>query len=343
MPTFNTIIEKLIAQKDLSEEEAQFSMNEIMEGKFTPVQIASYLTALRIKGESVSEISASASVMREKAETVSLSGPDNLIDTCGTGGDRASTFNISTAAALVVAGAGGKVAKHGNRSVSSSCGSADVLQELGVNIALTPEQVGTCIDKVGFGFLFAPIFHKAMKHAVGPRRELGIRTVFNLLGPLTNPARASTQVLGVYAPELTEVFAEVSGKLGCQRVLAVHGLEGLDEVSPQGATKVSELRDGLVSTYEIGPEDFGIKPFPLSELKGGNAGENAGILLDVLHGRPGAARKAVIMNAACAFVAAGMADNFEQGANLAAYSIDSRKAIDTLNHLIEYTGRYGQD
>jgi len=262
------------------------------------------------------------------------------VDTCGTGGDASNTFNISTATAFVVAGAGIPVAKHGNRSVSSLCGSADVIEALGVSIELPPEQVGHCIDKVGIGFLYAPLFHKAMKYVMTARREIRIRTVFNILGPLTNPAGASAQVMGVYQEGLTEVLARVLNELGSRRAFVVHGLDGLDEISASGESKVSEVRGGHVHTYRVSPEDFGLRRSRLSDLQGGNAAENAQIIRRLLNGEEGPKRDVVLMNASLAIAAGGKANDFHEGVKMAAQSIDSGAAMEKLRRLVEFSRRH---
>lgn len=331
-------IAKVVEGVDLTEAEAEQAMATIMEGKATPSQIAAYITALHIKGETVDEIVGSARAMRAKARQIRPRA-DRVVDTCGTGGDGANTFNISTAAAFVVAGAGGTVAKHGNRSVSSRCGSADALEALGVRIDLTPEQVEACIDSVGVGFLFAPHFHVAMKHAGPTRREIGIRTIFNLLGPLTNPAGAHAQVVGVYKPELTSVVAEVLGRLGVQAAMVVHGLDGVDEISISGPTQVSEYRDGKVTTYIISPTELGLPVADRSRILGGESVENARIIESVLRGEEGPARDVVLLNAAAALVVAGIASQLDEGVRIAAESIDSGRAYAKLDALREYTTR----
>ncbi|MFH1287090.1 MAG: anthranilate phosphoribosyltransferase [bacterium] len=327
-------IKKIVEKNDLPEQEAINVMREIMTGIATPSQIACFITALRLKGETVEEIAGCAKVMRETAKKINLKS-STIVDTCGTGGDGTHTFNISTATAFVVAGAGVAVAKHGNRSVSSKSGSADVLQELGVNIEADVLCVEDCVNSTGIGFLFAPLFHPAMKFAIGPRREIGIRTVFNLLGPLTNPADAGFQVLGVYDGELTEVMANVLGKLGSRRVFVVHGEDGLDEVTTTGRTKVSELKDGKVATYFVTPEDFGLKRAGLNDLRGGLPKENAEILLDILRGEKGCRRDIVLLNAAFAISACGKANSIKDGMNIAAESIDSGNALAKLKSLKE--------
>lgn len=315
----------LIEKIDLSEAEMAEAMREIMEGKATDAQIGAFLTALRLKGETIDEITGAAKVMREKA--LSIKAPAGTVDTCGTGGDMAHTFNISTTAALVVSGAGIPVAKHGNRSVSSKSGSADVLQALGVNIELPPEKIEKSLIEVGFGFLFAPFFHGAMKYALGPRREIGIRTVFNILGPLTNPAGAKYQVLGVYSSDLTETMAKVLGNLGCIHAFVVHGEDGLDEITITGKTKVSELKGGKVENYFIEPSDFGIKTGSIEDLLGGESKENAEITINILKGEKGPKRDIVLLNASAAIVASGKAKDLKEGIAIAERSIDSGAAL----------------
>ncbi|MEW6087150.1 MAG: anthranilate phosphoribosyltransferase [bacterium] len=327
-------IKKVVEKNNLSRHEITEVMREIMTGSATPAQIACFITALRLKGETVDEITGCAEVMRDVAKKISVNSK-TIVDTCGTGGDGMQTFNISTTAAFVVAGAGLSVAKHGNRSVSSKSGSADVLLELGINIEADALCVEDCLNSVGIGFLFAPLFHPAMKFAIGPRREIGIRTVFNILGPLTNPAGAGFQVLGVYDEKLTEVMADVLGKLGASRVFVVHGEDGMDEITTTGKTKVSELKNGKVTTYFVTPEDFGLKRAALSDLKGGTAKENAEILLSVLKGEKGPRRDIVLLNAAFAVTAGGTSKDIKEGIKIAAESIDSGKALTKLESLRE--------
>jgi len=328
-------INTLVSGQSLTMEQAAGVMNEIMSGEATPAQFGAFVTALRLKGETVEEIAGMAKVMREKAIRVEVSGP--LVDTCGTGGDGSNSFNISTAAAFVVAGAGLKVAKHGNRSMSSQCGSADVMEALGVKIDLGPEQVGECLEQVGIGFMFAPIFHPAMKHAAAPRRELGIRTVFNILGPLTNPARAQAQVIGVPNEELAEKIALALRRLNCKHALVVHGLNGMDEISISGRSLVWEVRNDLefVADYHISPEDLGFERVGMEMIKGGTPQENAEILRRVLKGKRGPQRNVVLMNAAAALVAGDRAESLQEGAKLAAKAIDSGQAWEKLERLIE--------
>ena len=333
-------IRKVEAGQNLTRREAEAAMEELLTGRAGDAQIVSLLAALRAKGETVDELVGFATAMRRHAQPVFDSGrrPDGaLVDTCGTGGDAKGTFNVSTAAAFVVAGAGVRVAKHGNRSFSSRCGSADVLEALGVNLEVPPERVGAAIEQVGIGFLFAPAVHTAMKHAAAARRQLGGRTVFNLLGPLTNPAGASAQVLGVPAARLTELLARALAELGVERAFVVHGADGLDEISLSSETHVAEVRHGQVRSYRVAPEDFGLRRAPLETLAGGSATENARIITRVLGGEPGSRRDIVLANAAAALVAAGRAGNFREGARVAAQSIDSGAAREKLEQLIAFT------
>ena len=325
-------IAELIEGQDLTRDRTIGSMSQIMSGEATDAQIGAFLAALRVKGETADEIAGAAEVMREKATRV-VTRHATVVDTCGTGGDGAGTFNISTAAAFVVAGAGLCVAKHGNRAASSLCGSADVLKELGVNIEASPETMGRCLDEVGIGFLFAPALHGAMKYAIGPRREVGIRTIFNALGPLTNPAGATRHLIGVYSRSLTGRLAEVLRTLESERAFVVHGLDGLDEITTTGPTRVSELNDGAVTTYEIRPEDLGIQRSTPGDLAGGNAETNASILRRVLNGEHGPRRDIVVLNAAAAIVAGGAADDLKAGIELAAETVDSGRAMDKLEEL----------
>ena len=327
-------IQALIAGADLDRQKARAGMDQIMSGGATDAQIGAFLVALRIKGERVDEIVGCAEGMREKATPIETARAD-LIDTCGTGGDGSGTFNISTTVAFVACGAGLAVAKHGNRSISSQCGSADVLSEMGVNIEASPEQVGECIDEVGIGFLFAVALHGAMKHAIGPRKELATRTVFNVLGPLTNPAGARRQLIGVYDGALTEKLAGVLKELGSERAFVVHGSDGLDEITLTGPTKLSELNNGRVSTREICPEDFGLERVAADALAGGDAARNAEILQMVLDGKTGPQRDVVLLNAAAAIAAGGLAEDMATAINMARESIDSGKARQALDRLVE--------
>lgn len=329
-------IEKLVNRIHLSEEEMISVMNEIMTGEATPLQVASFLTALRMKGETVEEITGAARVMREKAHRVNVQATA-VLDTCGTGGDQKGTFNISTTSAFVVAGAGVRVAKHGNRSVSSQSGSADVLGALGVKVDAPRERVEVCIDKVGIGFLFAPLLHEAMKYAVQPRRDIGIRTIFNLLGPLTNPAMATHQLLGLYSGELVGPVAHVLKNLGSVRAMVVHGVEGLDEISLCGPTQVAELRDGEVQEYAIEPDTLGLTRCRLEDLRGGSAAESAAVVRGVLEGQKGAARDVVLLNSGAALYVSGHAASIAEGIRVAAESIDSGRAQKKLEGLVQMT------
>jgi anthranilate phosphoribosyltransferase len=326
-------IETVVSGRSLSFEAAAEVMEAVMSGEATPAQIAAFITALRLKGETVDEISGLASVMRAKAVPVRVSPP--LIDTCGTGGDNSQTFNISTAVALVAAGAGLRVAKHGNRAMSSRCGSADVLEALGVKTDLGPEGVAECIEKVGIGFMLAPIFHPAMRFAVSPRREIGIRTVFNVLGPLTNPARAELQVIGVSTPELGPKLAQSLHRLGTRRTLVVHGTDGLDEISIGAESLVWEVReDGVLPPYQVSPSGLGFKKAGLDEIRGGSPEDNAQILRRILGGERGAKRDVVAVNAAAALVVGGKAKDLREGARLAEEVIDSGRALEKLTALV---------
>ena len=328
-------ISKVVEGENLSRDEAVTAMNDIMSGKATDAQISALITGLRMKGETIDEISGFAEVMRDKALSVSPKA-DMLIDTCGTGGDLSHTFNISTTTAFVVSAAGLAVAKHGNRSVSSACGSADLLEALGVNLDIAPEAVANAIDEVGIGFLYAPALHKAMKYAIGPRKEIAIRTVFNILGPLTNPAKASYQLLGVYDPLLTDVIANVLATLGTKGALVVHG-SGLDEITTTGVTNISEVRDGNVSSYVLDPRDIGLERTNSDSLKGGSVEVNVEITKNVLKGQGGPPRDIVLLNTAGALVAADRAKDFEDGLNQAAAAIDSGTALAKLEALKEFT------
>ena len=327
-------IEKIVANGDLRESEMMEAMEEVMEGKATPAQIAAFITALRMKGETVEEVTGAARIMRQKATRIDARS-SIIVDTVGTGGDGMNTFNISTTTAFVVAATGITVAKHGNRAVSSNCGSADVLEALGVNISAEPDIVEECIQQTGIGFLFAPRLHGAMKYAVGPRREIGVRTIFNMLGPLTNPAGATSLLIGVYNPRLTEMFAGVLKNLGTKRAFVVHGSDGLDEATVTGETRVSELKDGLISTYNINPIDIFGETYPGETLVGGDASVNAQITKDVLTGKDGACRKIVLLNAALAIMAGEKAKDIREGIAKAEEYIDTGAAIKKLQALIE--------
>ena len=347
--TITEAIKKVVDRIDLTTEEAESVLEQIMTAQCTDAQIASLLTALRMKGETVTELTGFARVMRRKAARVLAhttvgaeigdTERDALIDTCGTGGDVSGSFNVSTAAAFVVAGAGVRVAKHGNRSVSSQCGSADVVEALGVRIELQPNSIGRCIDEIGIGFLYAPLLHDAMKYVALARRQMGIRTIFNMLGPLTNPAGANVQVVGVYAAHLTELLARVLGELGTISALIVHGSDGLDEITITGESRITELREGELNTYDVAPEDLGLERATLAEIQGGDAHQNSEIILDVLKGERGPRRDIVLLNAAAAFVASSKAVDLRAGVGVAAESIDSGRALKKLEQLIEFTNQ----
>lgn len=343
-------IAKVVRGVDLTEMEMGVAMEEIMTGKATPAQIGSFITALRIKGETVDEITGAAKVMRSKADRINLNNhqvsidrdeinveEETVLDTCGTGGDGTNTFNVSTATAFVAAGAGVKVAKHGNRAVSSLCGSADVLENLGVKLDITSTDVEKCIREVGIGFLYAPLFHGSMKYAAAPRQEIGLRTIFNLLGPLTNPAGASAQVLGVYHPDLTDKMARVLKRLATREAFVVCGEGTFDEISICGPTKVSHLKDGEVKTFNLIPEEYGFNRAAPEDITGGSAGKNARIIREILDSEKGPRRDLVLLNAAAAFVASGLDSDFEGGIERAIDSIDSGRAQEKLDNLVKFT------
>jgi anthranilate phosphoribosyltransferase len=342
-------IGKIVLLQDLSEFEMIEVMNEVMGGEATPAQVGAFITALRMKGETIEEITGAARVMRDHATPIRIGkvldidreeinlDRETILDTCGTGGSGTKSFNISTTVAFVVSACGVKVAKHGNRSISSACGSADVLEALGVNLNVTPQQVESCINEIGIGFLFAPALHGAMKYAIGPRREIGIRTIFNLLGPLTNPAGADRQVLGVYAESLVEVMARVLVKLGCRHGFVVHGLDGMDEVTLTGPTRIAEICDGTVTLSTVEPEAFGLRRCTLVELQGGDAVANAEIVREVLAGKPGPKQDVVLLNAAYALVAAGLAKDINIGIEKARAAIDDGLASAKLEGLVNLT------
>lgn len=331
-------IQMVVERRDLGSEAMSAVMRLIMTGQATPAQIGGFLVGLRMKGETVEEIAAAAQVMRELSTRVPVQG-EHLVDTCGTGGDSAGTFNISTASAIVVAAAGGRVAKHGNRSVSSKSGSADVLEAAGVNIELTPEQVARCIEELGVGFLFAPKHHTAMKYAVAPRREMGVRTLFNLLGPLTNPAAAPNQVLGVFSADWVEPLALVLQRLGSRHVLVVHADDGLDEISNGAPTQVAELRNGVVDTYRVTPEQFGMTRHDIGQLKVADAAASLAMIRAAFSGTPGAATDIIALNAGAAIYVAGLADTWEDGVRRAQDSITSGAALAKLDALVAFTKR----
>ncbi len=330
-------IKQLVEGTDLTEDDMTACMREIMEGKASDAQIASFLTSLRLKGETVPEITGAVRIMREKA--AHIKSPEYTVDTCGTGGDLSHTFNISTVSAIVVAASGVPVAKHGNRSVSSKSGSADVLEALGVKIDLKPEKVEKCLELTGFGFMFAPLFHPAMKYAVGPRREMGIRTIFNILGPLTNPAGARRQVLGVFSSSLTKTLAEVLLNLDTIHAFVVHGEDGLDEITNTDKTKISELKDKKINTYFLSPEELGFPRARKEELIGGSAEENAMITIDILKGEKGPKRDIVVINAAAAVLAGEKAGDYKEAIEKTSETIDSGLAYKKLEEIKTTTNK----
>ena len=335
-------LHKVVKTEHLSAEEAAAAMDEILTGEAGPVLVSGLLVALCMKGETVDEIAGFARAMRARAAVIPLRAVEaaSLVDTCGTGGDSSHSFNISTVSAFVVAGAGVPVAKHGNRSISSRCGSADVLEALGASVQLTPEQVAASIESVGIGFLFAPLIHPAMRHAQPVRAELKMRTVFNMLGPLTNPAGAGAQVMGVFDIKLVAMIAEVLAGLGLRRGFVVHGSDGLDEITTTGATLVAEIADGKVVERRLTPDDFGLPTAQPDDLVGGDREANAAIAREILAGRPGPRRDIVVANAAAALVAAGRAEDFRDGAVLSAESIDSGKALGALEEFVRFTNQF---
>jgi len=332
-------ISQLISGKPLTKEEAAAVMEEIMQGEVTPAQFGALVTALRLKGETAEEIAGFAQVMRDKAVRVTVSEP--VIDIVGTGGDNFNTFNISTATAFVAAGAGLKVAKHGNRAMSSKCGSADVLEALGVKIDLGAKQVQKCINEVGIGFMFAPVFHPAMKYAAAPRREIGIRTIFNILGPLTNPAGATAQLMGVAEESLVEKMTQVLQKLGCQHALVVHSEDGLDEIAISGKTLICELKDNTINKYFITPEELGFSRATLDSIKGGTSSENADILRSIFAGTQGPQRDTVLINSAAGLLAGDKVETLKEGVELAREIIDTGKALDKVNKLCQLSQNLG--
>ena len=341
---FKQSLEHILAGNDLSHADMLILMQQVMSGELTSAQIAGLVIALRQKGESVDEISAAATVMRSLSTKVAINDTSHLIDTCGTGGDGIQTFNVSTASAFVAAAAGAKVAKHGGRSVSSTCGSADVLEALAVNVNLTPLQVANCVDEIGIGFMFAPNHHSAMKHAAPVRRELGVRTIFNLLGPLTNPANARRQLMGVFSQDLTLKLAKVLQNLGSEHVLVVHGADGMDEISFTGDTFVAELKDGKISEYTLNPAQFGLPIHALKSIRVENAEQSKAMILDVLSGKSSAgiqsaARDIVLLNAGAAIYVAGLQANIHAGIEHAAQVIDSGQALAKLNALKAMTNK----
>lgn len=326
---YKEMMEKLLAKIDLTKYEMQSLMEEIMSGNLTDVQVAGILTALRAKGETKEEIAGCAFVMRDKASKVQVDDED-AIDTCGTGGDGKHTFNVSTVSAIIAAAAGVTVVKHGNRSVSSKCGSADILSDLGIKIDLEPDRAKECLDEAGIAFLFAPKYHPAMKYVMNARRELGIRTIFNILGPLANPGMVKNQILGVFDESLTEAMAEVLKELGLNRALVIHGMDGLDEISMSDETKVSELKDGKISTYFIKPEDFGMMRGRIDDIKGGTPEENASTLMEVLEGKNISVRDIVILNSAAAIYMGGRSNSISHGIEIAKEIIDSGAGLKKL-------------
>lgn len=334
---FKENLNKIISGKNLTDTQMGEMMDEIFSGRITDSQVAGFMTALATKGETIEELFGAAQMMRKNAIKIQVTGHDTVIDTCGTGGDASDTFNISTTTAFVVAGCNVIVAKHGNRSVSSQCGSADLVEALGVNLDIDPEIVEEAIAGIGIGFLFAPRHHRAMRFAAPARQELGIKSIFNMLGPLSNPAGANCQLLGVYAPELTEMFAGTLKQLGTKRAFVVHGHDGLDEISVCAPTRISELNQGQIKTYDIYPEDFFDTLSDPGDIKGGDLKTNLQITKDILNGKKGPKRNVVLINTAAALVAAGKTDNLKEGIQMAENSIDSRKAVTKLNELIAFT------
>jgi anthranilate phosphoribosyltransferase len=334
-----TALKSVLERKDLSHADMVSVMKAIMTGEATPAQIGGFLVGLRMKGETIDEIAAAAQVMRELATGVKVTG-DHVVDIVGTGGDGLSTFNISTASCFVVAAAGGKVAKHGNRSVTSSSGSADLLEAAGVNLNITAEQVAECIDKLGVGFMFAPLHHSAMKHAIGPRKEMAVRTIFNVLGPLTNPAGAPNQLLGVFSDDLVEPLAAVLKKLGSNHVMVVHSEDGMDEISIGAATKVAELKQGKITSYSISPEDFGMRRDDIRHLVVDGAEQSLGMIKLVFEGHTGPARDIIALNAGAAIYVAGLAESHMAGVSRAQEVIDSGAALEKLNALASLTSSF---
>ena len=334
---FKETLNKIISGKDLTDTQMGEMISDIFSGSISDVQVAGFMAALAAKGETIEELFGAARIMRKNAVKIQVMGHDTVIDTCGTGGDAANTFNISTTTAFVAAGCNVIVAKHGNRSVSSKCGSADLVEALGINLDIDPEIVEEAIAEIGMGFVFAPRHHGAMKFAAPARKELGIKSIFNMLGPLSNPAGANCQLLGVYAPELTEMFARTLKRLGTKRAFVVHGHDGLDEISVCAPTRVSELNQGQIKTYDIHPEDFFKTISNPADIKGGDLKTNLRITKDVLSGQKGPKRNIVLINTSAALVAAGKTDNLKEGILMAKESIDSRKAVTKLNELIAFT------
>jgi anthranilate phosphoribosyltransferase len=338
--TFTEHLAKIVSRQNLSEAEIGEMLTEILGGRITDAQIGAFMAALATKGETFEELAGAARAMRRKARRIQVR-ESTVVDTCGTGGDAAKTFNISTTTAFVVAGCGVTVAKHGNRSVSSQCGSADVLEALGVKLDTDPEIVEEAVQEIGIGFLFAPVYHSAMKHAARARKEVGLRSLFNMLGPLTNPAGANCQLLGVFAPELTEMFARALSLLGAKRAFVVHGHDGLDEISVCAPTRITEVADGMIRTYDIDPADYFGETAPTAALAGGAPEENAAITRAVLSGETGPARNVVLLNASAALVAAGRAQDLKEGVDTAAEAVDSGAAAEKLDALVRFTQENG--
>ena len=338
--SFKQHLSAIVSRQDLDEDQIGKMMADILSGGTTDAQVGAFMAALATKGETFTELAGAARAMRAKAKRIQAGEP-TVVDTCGTGGDVKGTFNISTTTAFVVAGCGVTVAKHGNRSVSSQCGSADVLEALGINLETDPEIVEEAVQEIGIGFLFAPVYHGAMKYAGRARKEVGLRSIFNMLGPLTNPAGANCQLLGVYAPELTEMFARALQRLGAKRAFVVHGHDGLDEMSVCAPTRVTELKDGMIRTADVDPADFFSETAPAGSLAGGSVADNARITRGILSGKKGPARNVVLLNAAAALMAASMAKDYQEGIFLAEKSIDSGAAEDKLDQLIRFTQENG--
>ena len=338
--TFTESLAKIVSRQNLSEAQIGEMLTDILGGRITDAQVGAFMAALATKGETFEELAGAARAMRRKARRIQAR-ETTVVDTCGTGGDAAKTFNISTTTAFVVAGCGATVAKHGNRSVSSQCGSADVLEALGVKLDTDPEIVEEAVQEIGIGFLFAPVYHSAMKHAARARKEVGLRSIFNMLGPLTNPAGANCQLLGVFAPELTEMFARALLLLGAKRAFVVHGHDGLDEISVCAPTRVTELSDGMIRTYDIDPADYFGETAPASALAGGDPEKNAAITRAVLSGETGPARNVVLLNASAALVAAGRAQDLKDGVEAAAGAVDSGAAAEKLDALVQFTQENG--
>ncbi|MFT4608531.1 MAG: anthranilate phosphoribosyltransferase [Chitinophagales bacterium] len=332
-------IKSVIDRQDLSQQDMTAVMNQIMTGECTPAQIGGFLVGMRMKGETVDEITAAATVMRELSTRVNVD-VDHLVDTCGTGGDASGSFNISTASAIVTAAAGAHVAKHGNRSVSGATGSADVLEAAGVNLDITPEQVGDCISQVGVGFMFAQKHHSAMRHAIGPRKEMAVRTIFNVLGPLTNPASAPNQVVGVFDKELVEPIARVLSQLGSRHVIVAHSADGMDEVSVSAVTHIAELKDGEVKTYSVSPADFGLEMSDIASLKVDTAAQSLAVIESVLANKPGPAHDIVCVNAGAAIYVSGIADSWQAGVQMAQGVIADGTAAKVLKKLVEKSNNY---